>query len=452
MNYANWETKENILKNTIQLNERSIIERSGIPILYDDNNLYINNNESHQLIIGATGSGKTQTTILPQLKLSMLAGESVILNDVKGDIYERTAELFKSNGYEVVVLNFDNPKYGSSWNPLTLPYMLYKTNDKDKSIKIVEDIAYYLFADLEKNPNVDPFWQNMTINYFTGLVLYLFENATETQINLKSVFALANDLQQDNNIKLFLNKIGKNNSIYYSVAGTLESPLETRAGIIATFNQKSQKYLSREMLSNMMLKSTFDISELTNKKMIIYIISGMNSYSNTLLPLFVSQVFESTKHYGSHQKIMNVILDDFDNMLPIKDISNVFNYSRSLRIRYTIVINSFKDLINTYGKVETDMLKLCFGKIIYLLSNDIYTLEEISNLCGYQEKDSKKIPLITVEELKCFNIFEALFLMTRTRPFKTKLIPDYQINWPFTSSNTTIPVREENQVDIYNFN
>lgn len=451
MNYANWENPENILKNSIQLNERSNVEKSGIPVMYDKHNLYINNSESHQLIVGSTGSGKTQTTILPQIKLSMLASESVVLNDPKGEIYQKTASLFKENGYEIVVLNFDDPKYGSSWNPLILPYYLYLSGDKDKSIKIIEDIGHYLFADLHENPNVDPFWQNMTINYFTGLVLYLFQKATESQINLRSVFALANDLQKTENITSFLNEIGRDNPIYYSVAGTLESPSETRAGIIATFNQKSQKYLSRELLSNMMLNSSFDIRELTNKKMIIYIISGMNSYSNSLLPLFISQVFESTKQYGQHQKILNVILDDFYNMLPIKDISNVFNFSRSLRIRYTIVIKSFNDLLNTYGKVETDMLKLCFGKVIYLLSNDIYTLEEISKLCGHQEKNGKIVPLITVEELKCFKTFEALFLMNRTRPFKTKLIADYQINWPFTEKTSTLPLREENVAEIYKF-
>ena len=36
------------------------------------------------------------------------------------------------------------------------------------------------------------------------------------------------------------------------------------------------------------------------------------------------------------------------------------------------------DLLNVYGKENTEMIKMCFGKIIYLLSNDIYTLEEIS--------------------------------------------------------------------------
>lgn len=449
MNYAKWETRENMFKKVIQINEKSIIEKGGIPIMHDENNLYLTNDDAHSLIIGTTGSGKTQATILPLLKLSMLASESIVINDVNGDIYEKTAENFKENGYNVVVLDFDNPKYGSSWNPLDLPYRLYQEGENDKSLKIIEDLGYYLFTDPKESS--DPFWTNMTIDYFSGLVLYLFKNAKKEQINLRSVFALATELQNEENAKKFLKEIGKNNSIYYNVSGTLETAYETRAGIIATFTQKSKIYISRETLSNMMLKSSFDITNISNKKTIVYIISGLSSYSNSLIPSFVSQVFESKNLYGNNKKILNVILDDFYNMLPIKDAANMFNYSRSLYIRYTVVIRSFNDLLNVYGKENTEMIKMCFGKIIYLLSNDIYTLEEISKLCGNQEKEGKVIPLITVEELKYLDKFEAIFLMPRVMPFRTKLIPDYQINWPFEEKKAKLTLREENNLDIYNY-
>lgn len=449
MSYAKWETRENMFKRVVQINEKSIIEKGGIPIMYDDNNLYLNNDEAHSLIIGTTGSGKTQATILPLMKLSMLAGESIVVNDVNGDIYERTANNFRENGYNVVVLDFDNPKYGDSWNPLDLPYKLYKQDEKDTALKIVEDIGYYLFTDTKET--LDPFWTNTTIDYFAGLVLYLFENAKKEQINLRSVFSLATSLQSEENAKNFLAEIGKNNPIYYNVSGTLETAYETRAGIISTFTQRSKVYNSRETLSNMLLKSSFDITNISNEKTIVYIISGLASYSNSLIPLFVNQVFESKNLYGNNKKILNIILDDFYNMLPIKDAANLFNFSRSLYIRYTVVIRSFNDLLNVYGKENTEMIKMCFGKIIYLLSNDIYTLEEVSRLCGNQEKDGNILPLITVEELKYLDKFEAIFLMPRIMPFRTKLIPDYQIRWPFKETTAELELRKENNLDIFNY-
>ena len=411
MSYAKWETRENMFKRVVQINEKSIIEKGGFPIMYDNNNLYLTNEESHSLIIGTTGSGKTQATILPLMKLSMLAGESIVINDVKGDIYERTANNFKENGYNVVVLDFDNPKYGDSWNPLTLPYKLYQEGEKDKALEIIENLGYYIFTDIKDKS--DLFWTNMATDYFVGLVLYLFKNANQEQINLRSVFALATEIQNEEKTNKFLKEIGKNNQIYYNVSGTLETAQETKAGIISTFNQRIKVYVSRENLSNMMLKSSFDITNISNEKTVVYIISGLSSYSNSLIPLFVSQVFESKNIYSNNKKILNIILDDFYNMLPIKEAINMFNYSRSIYIRYTVVIRSFNDLLNVYGKEDTEMLKMCFGQIIYLLSNDIYTLEEISKLCGNQEKNGQIIPLITVEELKYLEKFEAIFLIPR---------------------------------------
>jgi len=449
MSYAKWETRENMFKRVIQINENSVIEKGGIPIMHDDNNLYLTNDNAHSLIIGTTGSGKTQSTILPLMKLSMIAGESIIINDVNGDIYERTANNFKDNGYNVIVLDFDNPKYGDSWNPLVLPYKLYLNGEKDRALKIIEDLGYYLFTDTKDT--TDPFWTNMAADYFVGLVLYLFENTKEEQINLRSVFALAIELQNETNAKKFLKEIGKNNAIYFNVAGTLETAYDTRAGIISTFSQKSKVYNSREALSNMMLKSSFDITNISIEKTVVYIISGLSSYSNSLIPLFINQIFESKNLYGNSKKTLNVILDDFYNMLPIKDAANILNYSRSINIRYTVVIRSFNDLINVYGKENAEMIKMCFGKIIYLLSNDIYTLEEISRLCGNQEKDGNIVPLITVEELKYLDNFEAIFLIPRVMPFRTKLIPDYQIKWPFKETTAQLELREENVLDIYDY-
>ena len=69
------------------------------------------------------------------------------------------------------------------------------------------------------------------------------------------------------------------------------------------------------------------------------------------------------------------------------------------------------------------------GNIIYLLANDMETLQEISALCGQTLTENRIEPLITKEELKLLNNFEAIILMPRIYPIKTKLLPDYKIDW-----------------------
>lgn len=126
------------------------------------------------------GSGKTQTITLPLIRLSINAGESFVVNDFSGELYKKIADKLESEGYSITILDIDKPKYGDSFNPLTLPYYLYKNGEKDKATELVEEIGHYLIYD-KRNVDSDPFWDNSTANLFTGLVLYLFENAKESE-------------------------------------------------------------------------------------------------------------------------------------------------------------------------------------------------------------------------------------------------------------------------------
>ena len=436
MFYSHWENKSNIKNYLQKVDYKKDIERSGLPLIYEGNSVYTTKGDGHSLIIGATGSGKTQTTILPLIKLSLIAGESVVVNDPKGELYKTTAKEFKNRGYNVIMLDFDNAIYGNYFNPLNLAYRLYKDNNKDKCMNVIEGIGYYLFSNIKDK--ADPFWENSAIDYFTGLCLYLFEK-NDKESNLNDVFTLANKLNDDKECNNFLKEIGKDNAIYYNVSGTLTAPNDTKGGIISTFNQRIKKYVSKENLSSMMSKTDFDISSIANEKTAIFIVSGYYDYSNSLIPLFINQVFEIVNIYGNHNKKMNIILDEFDNLVPIKNFAEIINYSRSVRINFTCVIQSFVNLVNIYGKDNIEILKLCFPNIIYLYANDLFTLEEISKLCG---NVSEKKPLVSPEELKMMKQFEAIFLIPRIMPFKERLTPDYKINWGIDFEKTEFELRK----------
>lgn len=451
MFYARW-CKDNEVKGFLkEVDVKKEVTTTGTPVTYHGNNLYITNREAHSLVIGATGSGKTQTIILPITKLSLLAGESVVINDVKGEIYETTAHNFKERGYQIHAINFDNPNLGTGWNPLILPYELYKKGLKDKAINLIEDLGYYLFTD-PLSKEIDSFWTNSTIDYFTGITLYIFEHASLEEINLNSIYNLANELSEQKNVEDFLKKIDKNSTIYYNLSGTLKSPEETKGGILSTFNQKMKKFLSLESLSNMLSHSDFDIKEVSNKKTAIFIISGLTTYSNSLIPLLVSQIVTATDEFGKQEKNLNILLDEFDSMLPIKNFSKVINYARSISVRFTVVIKSYIDLTNMYGKENTEIIKACFPILIYLLSTDIYTLEEISKMCGNQEISGEIRPLITIEELKVMKMYEAIVLIPRIMPYRTTLLPDWKIDWNLEQQQSEIPKREEQKINIYQEN
>ena len=47
-------------------------------------------------------------------------------------------------------------------------------------------------------------------------------------------------------------------------------------------------------------------------------------------------------------------------------------------------------------------------------------------MCGYEKNGNR---LITPEELKLLDKFEAIILVSRLLPIKTKLVVDYLIKW-----------------------
>ena len=120
-------------------------------------------------------------------------------------------------------------------------------------------------------------------------------------------------------------------------------------------------------------------------------------------------------------------------MPPLKDITTMVAAARSRHIRLTMIIQNFAGLEATYGKEVAQTIRSNCNNLVYLLTTELAALEEISKLCG--EKKSKKddktasTPLITVSELQLMKENEAIVIKTRTRPFKTKLKPNWKIDW-----------------------
>jgi type IV secretory pathway TraG/TraD family ATPase VirD4 len=216
MNYANWCSKDEMLKHLKKVNIQSKIEKSGIPVMYDKDNGYIFDQDAHSLIIGSTGSGKTQAEVFPCVRLAILAEESMLINDPKGETYKNMAGELVKRGYNTIVIDTKNAEIGNCFNPLMYPYKLYK-NNQDEALELIENIGNNLFAD-EKNVNCDPFWSNSAKNYFTGLVLYLFENAKKEEINLNSVWNIGNEIIGNKDI---LNKMNKTSIVYVYLSGII---------------------------------------------------------------------------------------------------------------------------------------------------------------------------------------------------------------------------------------
>lgn len=86
------------------------------------------NKTYHSLIVGTTGSGKSANFVVPSLEIlsSTKTKPSFVINDMKGELYELLAHKFRSEGYEIKVLDLRDAYSSTRWNPMARPYRAYQ--------------------------------------------------------------------------------------------------------------------------------------------------------------------------------------------------------------------------------------------------------------------------------------------------------------------------------------
>lgn len=437
-------------------------DAAGIPLIMTPKKVWVDNGGYHNLVIGSTGAGKTQTTVLPMVNLLAKHDESMIITDPKGEIYEQTSNYLKSLGYNIVLLNFRDPQQGNSWNPMYLPYSLYRDHKIDKSIELLEDLA----ANILKDPSAkgqDPFWENTSADYFAGLAFALFEDGTEKEINLNSINLMTTigeeKLANTTYIKEYFSFKDPSSTAYIKASSTLMAPNETKGSILSVFKQRVQLFASRENLSEMLGNNDFDMRDIGRKKTAVFIvIQDEKTTYHTLVTIFLKQCYETLISVaqecgGKLPHRTNFILDEFANMPPLKDVTTMVTAARSRNIRFTFIIQNFAQLNEVYGKENGETIKGNCGNIVYLISTELTALEEISKMCGeVKSKEKEKTsstPLVTVSDLQRMQQWETIILRIRTMPFKTKLTPNYQMEWGHHFPKADFPHREENPVKIF---
>ena len=461
--YSRWakdkEIKEELAR--VEITQKNATA-AGVPIILTDKEMWVDNGEYHSLVIGATGSGKTQTVILPMVHSLAKAKESMIITDPKGEIYEKTSNMLRSRGYQILLLNFRDPQAGNAWNPMSLPYQMYKSGNQDKAIELLDDLALNILYD-DSNKNADPFWEKTSADYFSGVALGLFEDAKEEEININSI-SLATTVGEEKfggstYIKEYFAAKDPNSAAAINASSTIMAPSETKGSILSVFKQKVKLFASRENLSEMLSHSDIDLESIGEKPTAVFIvIQDEKKTYHSLVTILLKQIYETLisvaqRHGGKLPVRTNFLLDEFANMPPLKDVTTMITAARSRLIRFTMIIQNFAQLDDVYGKEEAETIRGNCGNTIYLITTELKALEEISKMCGEvkSKKDDKtaSTPLVTVSDLQRMKQFEVIILRMRKQPFKTKFTPYFKIDWGKKYPPAKYPNRPKQEVHVF---
>ena len=425
----------------------------GIPICFDKskNCVYIDNSDKHSIVIGQTGSKKSRLFAMPMVRILATAGESMIICDPKAEIFYRSYQYLKIQGYDIKVINLRNPRQGNAWNPLAIAYKFYKEGNIDQAYEFANDISTNL-TQIDKSQK-DPFWDNSAGSLFFGLIILLFKycfenNEPDESVNIKNVLELRNELfELGNPINSPIWKYAKTDRFIESILiGTVCTATETRGSILGVFDQKLRAFSIQPSLLDMLTFDDGSFYSISDKPTAVFLLlPDEKTGFHSLVSLYIKQsyeylIFRAQKNMFDNKPVgirINYLLDEFSSLPAISDFPAMITAARSRNIRFNLFLQSKKQLRIRYGDDCDTIMSNC-ENWMYLSSREIEFLKELSNLCGNIGMNNSK-PLLSVSDLQRLNkdLGQVLILFARHKPI-ISCLPDIDYYDEFEVNDTII--------------
>ena len=342
----------------------------------------------NNIYAGKMASGKTYK-IFPIVEDAIKNNENLIIFDAKEEYISKFNEDFELNNYSKYIINLNDFQKSDCYNPLKYPYELYKNGNKDDAYAIIEKLGRNIFAD---DKVMDDFWISSATNLFIGLVMGLFEDAKEEEINLLSVWNMMLCFNEKYGVSDYITKYvktkGENNSVYNTLSSIIFAPSDTKGGIISTARQKLQFYINRSNLIQILANNEIEFEKLfKNKTVFIIIPDNTNTVVNNIAVSILEQLLDIL--YSS-SKGTKIILDNFDMIEKINNFNNLISFGPSRGIDYVIATRSIDLLYDKYTN--------------YI--NTIANIIECNEQFELKNMKPKEInyPKLKIEDIKTFDI------------------------------------------------
>lgn len=288
----------------------------------------------NQIFIGKMNSGKTQS-IFKSIDKLIENNESLFILDSKYEYMSKYYDLLKEHDYNIKIIDLRDLSNSETFNPLTLPYKLYKEKKNDYYLDILEKVTHYIIG---YSNNIDSFWENSASDLIIGTVLTLFYRDKVEEINLNSV---AEIISSDALKSYFQNY--KDTSAWKYVSGIINAPKETLGGIIATARQKLRLYTARENLSRYLSVTSFAYKDLIDKKSALFFINyDSTSTYNDLVNVFISELYMYLEN--NIKTNFTFVLDNFDSLGYIYDFKEILGAANNYNINFIIGTRDIDEL------------------------------------------------------------------------------------------------------------
>lgn len=412
----------------------------------------------HVLTIGTTGSGKTTGYIDPiiQILSRTKTKPSLIVADVKGELYKKHYKTLKKQGYNVHVINLREPYKSSRWNPFDIVIKKLKKimeleEDDSRAAKIkvqtledeITDDAreiIYAICPIDEKAS-DKYWNEGARDFILGVVYAFIEDIRmgEMDADKLTLFNLhfnINQYLQGQNFDIMISYLSERDkfSLATAKASSVLSSVKSEK-TLASFVSNISSYISKfsdKAILYMTAQNDLDMKTFDEEPSCLFIqVPDEKVSRHFLVTILLEQAYKEliekanencdagfTDDYKLKRRVY-YLLDEFCNFPKINDFNTVISVSRSRGIFFYLIVQNYEQLEGKY-KTHADTIKNNCPMKVFLGSDSVKTMKEFQELGGYRKGESlsvskgesknlsyshsvKSIPLVTISELKQIN-------------------------------------------------
>lgn len=344
----------------------------------------LNNND---LIIGASGAGKTGSYVIPYI---LDTDESFIVTDTKSNLYRNYKDDLERRGYEVFNIDLIDPSLSSGYDPLsyvgkTVENGRIKYNEKD-----IISISKLLSPTTRQD---DPFWTNQACLVLNCLISYVLEEVDDEEKNLagvSDVFKLMASEITESKYCMFLDEFcGKHPDSFGARCYQLITPgfnSDRTWSCVEMFVSDALQLFDFDGARKMTSKSSeFRFEDLGKKKCAVFInVSDTDRSLDKIVNIFYTQAFQALCRYAdsrSDSKLpipVRIIMDDFASNTKIPDFDKLISVLRSREISVSIILQSISQLDALYSEAQKWTIVNNCDTVLYLGGTDLITVNYIA--------------------------------------------------------------------------
>jgi type IV secretory pathway TraG/TraD family ATPase VirD4 len=330
-------------------------------------------------VVGAAGSGKSESIAVPLLSEFVRLGYSGVVYDFKFPTLANDVESFlkaERSPVRHVYIDFNNPYQSMRVNPISPRYLL--------NTSYAREFAQAIIMNLMKEGIRKPdFWIRSATDLLTACIWYLKEEEPE-KCDIPHVFAMVTG--KDTELLDLLQKNPQTEQMTMSIYNAMERGADAQvSGVIGTLQSAIAQINTPEL---MYIFGGDDFSLDVNDPLnpVILTVGNFPTLAQTFAPLCSLVITVAIKLMNQPGKNRSFVMLDEAPTIFVPNLEILPNTGRSNKVATVLMCQDLAQLTDGYGKEKAEVLFAACNTHFYGRVSSSFTAERLSRQFGKEDR------------------------------------------------------------------